>query len=143
MCDVFYRGVLDLLDDKEYKMKFRIGEKVNYVGKAELVNPCVVMINDNPGISNIIDSVGMKLWISNSLLRLLPPKYYYTADIYDLLVRVYNQTPEQIAEALKVKRIWCEGNGVVCEEFGEEGDDNVMEVGTDDLVQYLCRLVDE
>jgi len=75
--------------------------------------------------------------------RIGEKKHYHDADIYDLLVRVYNQTPEQIAEELKVKRVWCEGNGVVCEEFGEEGEDNVMEVGTDELVQYLCRMVDE
>ena len=66
-------------------------------------------------------------------------KHYHDADIYDLLVRVYNQTPEQIAEELKVKRVWVDGNTVNCTEMN--GDDK--ELNTDELVQYLCRMVDE
>lgn len=66
-------------------------------------------------------------------------KHYHDADIYDLLVRVYNQTPEQIAEELKVKRVWIDGNSVNCTEMN--GDDK--ELNTDDLVQLLCRMVDE
>jgi len=66
-------------------------------------------------------------------------KHYHDADIYDLLVRVYNQTPQQICEALKVKRIWTDGNTVNCTEMN--GDDK--ELNTDELVQYLCRMVDE
>lgn len=76
------------------------------------------------------------------LLSSLPPKYYYDADIYGILADRYNMSSDEIAEELKVKRIWCEGNSVVCEEFGEKDDDNVMEVLTDELVQLLCRKVD-
>ena len=71
--------------------------------------------------------------------RIGEKKYYHDADIYDLLVRMYNQTPDQIAEELKVKRVWCEGNTVNCTEMN--GDDK--ELNTDELVQYLCRMVDE
>jgi hypothetical protein len=70
--------------------------------------------------------------------RIGEKKYYHDADIYDLIADRYNKTPDEIAEELKVKRIWTDGNTVNCTEM--DGDDK--ELNTDDLVQYLCRLVD-
>ena len=124
-------------------MKFRIGQKVNYKGNFNLKNPCTIMgYDERLEIYKVIDRIGERWSAEDRVFAPIPPKYYYDADIYGILADRYNMSSDEIAEELKVKRIWCEGNSVVCEEFGEKGDDNIMEVGTDELVQLLCRKVD-